>query len=125
MKTFLILFVASMLGIVFAVPAPQQITIEPGQSFSLTGLDSATFEDMTFRLESVTMSGENPQVMVAMTLGESEEAETFMLESPMAASVEVGDYTLTLLGASIPEDATMPCAVSRTTLVLEKTEKPL
>jgi hypothetical protein len=124
MKTLLAFLVASMINLVFALPAPQQIVIELGQPFKLAGLDSATFESMMFDLSSVTMTGSDAQVLVRLTLG-SEEAETLMLETPIAASIEVGDYTLTLLGASVPEDADMSCAVSTATLVLEKTEKPL
>ncbi len=125
MKTFFALFTASILGLVFALPAPQQLVIELDQAFSLSGLDTATLGDMTFSLESVTMTGENPQVMVALTTGESEETATLMLELPMAASVKVGDYTLTLLSASVPENQEAMCGVSSATLVLDKPEKPL
>lgn len=124
MKSFLALVLVVLLGFTFAVPAPQQIAITLGQSFSLSSADSATFENMTFRLQSVTLTGDNPHVMVALTVGESEEAETLVLELP-ATSIDVGDYTLTLLGGSVPEDSSALCAVSRATLMLEKTEKPL
>jgi hypothetical protein len=121
--TAFLLFLAASLA--FAIPAPQQITIELGKSFTLQGLDRATFEDMNFYIESVSMTGENAQVMIALTLGESEETETLMLELPAAASIEVGEYTLTLQGATVPEEPDMPCSVSTVTLVLEKTEADL
>jgi hypothetical protein len=125
MKNALVLFLAALLGIVFAVPAPQQITINLGESFDLRGADTATFDKMTFRLESVNITGDSPQVMVALTTGESEEADMLLLELPAAASIDIGEYTLTLLGATVPADAEMSCAVSTATLILEKTEKPL
>ncbi len=106
-----------------ALPAPQQITVQLGKAFSLQGLDAATFEEMTFSLGSVNITGDNPQVLVAMTTGE--EVETLILELPAAASVQIGDYTLTLVGAQVPGDAEMSCAVSAATLVLEKTEQAL
>jgi hypothetical protein len=125
MKLFFTLLLASILGLAFAVPAPQHIAIELGKAFSVKGSDTASFETMTFRLESVSVTGENPQVMVSVTTGENEEPDMLMLELPAAASVEVGDYTLTLLGATVPENSDMPCAVSTGTLVLEKTEAEL
>jgi hypothetical protein len=125
MRTFLTLFLTGILGLVFALPAPQQIATELDKPFSVQGLDTTTFEAMTFFLSSVTLTADNPQVMLEMTLGESEDAELLMLETSVAASIEVGDYTLTLLSASVPEDADMSCAVSTATLVLKKTEKPL
>lgn len=121
MKNFLALLLITS-SLAFAVPAPQQITIELGQSFSIQGLDTAIFETMTFHLESVNMTGENPQVMISLATSETEEPEMMMLELPVAASTEIGDYTLTLLGANVPEDSSMSCAVSSATLVLEKTE---
>jgi hypothetical protein len=123
MKNFVALFVLVALSFVFAVPAPQQIIVELGKPFSLQGLDSATFEEMRFDLGSVTVSGDTAQVMVNMTIGE--ESEPLMLESPLAASVEIGEYILTLLGAEVPEDSSMSCAVSTARLVLEKTETAL
>jgi hypothetical protein len=125
MRKILLLCFITCLSLVFAVPAPQQIVITLSEAFTVQGLDSATFEDMSFSLESVTMTGENPQVMVALALGESDEAETLLLELPAAASVEVGDYTLTLLSATVPKDPDMSCAVSTATLILEKTESAL
>jgi hypothetical protein len=120
MKNFLALLFVLTLSLALAVPVPQQITIELGQPFAIQGVDSATFADMTFRLESVNMTGENPQVLVTVIIGE--ESEGLMLELPAAASVEVGEYTLTLQGAKVPEDSSMSCAVSSATLVLEKTQ---
>lgn len=125
MKTFLGFVLTAMASIVFAIPAPQNITIELGKSFTLQGLDTATFEDLNLSLESVNMTGENPQVMLALTQGDSEEAETLMLELPAAGSIELGDYTLTLLGATVPEEPDMACSVSTATLILEKTEAEL
>jgi hypothetical protein len=122
MKNFFSLLLVLISSLTFAVPAPQQITIELGESFSVRGADAATFEDMTFRLESVNMIGDNPQVMISLSMSETEEPETLLLEMPIASSIEVGDYTLTLLGADVPEDSSMSCAVSSATLVLEKTE---
>jgi hypothetical protein len=77
---------------------------------------------MTFRLESVNITGDNPQVMISLTTNEMEDPEMLLLELPAAASVDIGDYTLTLQGASVPEDSSISCAVSRATLVLEKAE---
>jgi hypothetical protein len=123
MKKFLAFLLVATINLAFAIPAPQQIAIELDEPFTLQGLDTATFDDMTFYLESVSVTGENAQVMVTLTLGESE--EMLVLETPMAASVEVGDYTLTLQGATIPKDPDMACSVSTATLVLEKTESEL
>jgi hypothetical protein len=125
MKNALVLFLAAFLSLAFAVPAPQQITIQLGQSFSIAGLDMATFDDMNFRLESVTMKGDKAQVVLTLTTGESETPEMLMLGLPDTGSIKIGEYALTLLGAGVPADTTMLCAVSRAMFVLEKTEESL
>jgi hypothetical protein len=129
-KLLLSLLFVLALGFALATPAPQQITIELGKAFTLQGADTASFEGMKFNLGSVTMMGDNPQVMLTMfinakAMNDSSEGEPLMLELPAAASVQLGDYTLTLVSASQPDDEAMSCAVSRATLILEETEKAL